>query len=128
MLVGCEKRVTGLVEVELLVPDGLDVVGDVRRAVTARSVDRELHVEAHVGLTAGMTSVVVQREVERRGLVAAEVGLAVVEAEDALDFLGPGDPVSNVVNLGSEVVFPTDASRVLITGEAVGLEGGMTRR
>jgi hypothetical protein len=122
-----KKGVTSFFKIRLLVPNVLNVVLDVGWAVSARSVDGELHVEAHVRLTTGDARVILQGEVEWRSLETAEVRLTVVEAEDALDFLGSGDSLSYVVDLGLEILLATDAAGIGVTNKAVRLKGWVVR-
>ena len=110
ILIGGEEGVAGFCQIDLLVPDVLDRILDVGWAVATRPVDGELHVEAHGGLTAGGALEVLKRHVKRRSLETAEVGLAVVEAENAFDLLGSGDSFSNAVNLRLEILLAADAA------------------
>ena len=96
--------------------------------MATRSVNGELHVESHVCLAAVRSSEVLQCQVKWRRLIAASVSFAVVEAEDALDFLGARNSFSDTVDLGLQVFFATYAARVSIALEAVGLHSRMLCR
>ena len=70
---------------------------------------------------------ILQGKVERRCLETAEVRLTVVEAKDTLDLFGPSNSLSNVVNLGFEILLAANTTGILITNKAVRLKGWVVR-
>ena len=120
VFLGGVKLVAGSL-IQLIVPNFLNIIINIRVTMSTRSVDGELHVESHGGLATLLSSHVSESLIKRGSFPSTSVGFSRVNTEHSLDFSSSGESLGNSVDLRFQILFFRDTSAVFVTYEAIGL-------